>query len=146
MLRVESLFGCADDWTGRRGTLDSIVTGLREGREVRVFTDRVVSPSYLVDVAAATRHLVDRAAEPGMYHCVNSGQGTWHEVAQEAARVLGVTPRLVPITMDQFETRAPRPRFCAMSNRKLTDTGFAMPTWSDAIARWLAPAVRPQTA
>ena len=37
-------------------------TASRAGREVPVLTDRVVSPSYSPDVAAATRHLVDRAA------------------------------------------------------------------------------------
>ena len=137
VLRVESLFGSRREWAGRRGTLDAIVAGLEEGREVRVFTDRVVSPSYTPDVAAATRHLVETAAAPGLYHCVNAGMGTWHEVAAEAARLLGVTPRLVPVTMAQLQMKASRPRFCALSNRKLDATGFRMPTWSDALKRWL---------
>ena len=137
VLRVESLFGSRREWAGRRGTLDAIVAGLEEGREVRVFTDRVVSPSYTPDVAAATRHLVETGAAPGLYHCVNAGMGTWYEVAAEAARLLGVTPRLVPVTMAQLQMKASRPRFCALSNRKLDATGFRMPTWSDALKRWL---------
>ena len=76
VLRVESLFGTERGWTGRRGTLDKIVDDLQHGREVKVFTDRVVSPSYVSDVAAATRHLVESGAAPGLYHCVNDGQGT----------------------------------------------------------------------
>lgn len=138
VLRVESLFGSPPDWSGRRGTLDSIVSGLLEGREVRVFTDRVVSPSYTPDVAAATRHLLDSGAAPGLYHCVNSGHASWHDVAVEAARLLGVTPRLVPMTMDQVRMAAARPRFCALANAKLAAAGFAMPTWQDALRRWLA--------
>ena len=137
VLRVESLFGSRREWTGRHGTLDAIVAGLEQGREVRVFTDRVVSPSYTPDVAAATRHLVETGAAPGLYHCVNAGMGTWYEVAAEAARLLGVTPRLVPVTMAQLQMKASRPRFCALSNRKLDATGFRMPTWSDALKRWL---------
>jgi dTDP-4-dehydrorhamnose reductase len=137
VLRVESLFGSRRDWTGRRGTLDAIVAALEEGREVRVLTDRVVSPSYTPDVAAATGHLVNTGAAPGLYHCVNTGQGTWYEVAAEAARLLGVTPRLVPVTMSQLQLKASRPRFCALSNRKLDAAGFRMPTWSDALRRWL---------
>jgi dTDP-4-dehydrorhamnose reductase len=137
VLRVESLFGSRREWAGRRGTLDVIVAGLEEGREVRVFTDRVVSPSYTPDVAGATRHLVETGAAPGLYHCVNAGMGTWYEVAAEAARLLGVTPRLVPVTMAQLQMKASRPRFCALSNRKLDATGFRMPTWSDALKRWL---------
>ena len=137
VLRVESLFGSPADWTGRRGTLDGIVAGLEAGREVPVFTDRTVSPSYVVDIAAATRYLVDDDAAPGTYHCVNSGYGTWQEVALEVARILGVPARLKLLTMDEVSLAAARPRFCALSNRKLAATGFTMPPWQDALQRWL---------
>jgi dTDP-4-dehydrorhamnose reductase len=137
VLRVESLFGSPREWAGRRGTLDRIVEGLEQGREVRVFTDRVVSPSYVYDVAAATRHLVTTGAAPGLYHCVNDGHASWHDVAREAAALLHVEPRLVPITIDQLPLRASRPKYCALSTKKLTSTGFVMPSWREALRRWL---------
>jgi len=139
VLRVESLFGSPAEWTGRRGTLDGIVAGLRAGREVRVFTDRVVSPSYTPDIAAATRHLIASAAAPGLYHCVNSGQATWEQVARETARVLGVEPLLRLTTSDQVVLKAARPTYCALSPRKLAAAGFTMPAWQDALGRWLRP-------
>jgi dTDP-4-dehydrorhamnose reductase len=138
VLRVESLFGSPAGWTGRRGTLDAIVESIEARRDVRVFTDRIVSPSYVDDVAAATRHLVEGDAMPGVYHCVNSGYATWYQVAEEASRVLGLTPRLQAVTLDQVALAAPRPRFCALSNRKLAEAGFVMPTWQDGLRRWLA--------
>ena len=137
VMRVESLFGSPRNWTGRRGTLDAIVDGLRQGHEVRVFTDRVVSPSYTPDVAAATRHLLNVRAAPGVYHCVNAGHATWHQVALEAAQVLGVAPSLHFVTTDQVPLRAARPKFCALATRKLSATGFAMPSWQDALGRWI---------
>src|SRR5258706_15999465 len=143
VLSVESLFGLPAEWTGRRGSLETIVAGLEAGREVPVFTDRVVSPSYVVDVAAATRHLIDAGAAPGLYHCVNSGHGTWHQVAIEAARLLAVSPRLKPMTTSDARFAAARPRFCALSNRKLAAAGFEMPAWQDALQRWLAVRGRP---
>jgi dTDP-4-dehydrorhamnose reductase len=142
VLRVESLFGSPAGWTGRRGTLDHIVDGLQQGREVKVFTDRIVSPSYSRDVAAATRHLVTSDAPAGVYHCVNDGDASWHDVAAEAARVLGVPTRLVPITVDQLPLRVPRPRYCALSTKKLAAAGFTMPTWQDGLRRWLADRTR----
>ena len=42
-------------------------------------------------------------AAPGLYHCVNAGQATWHEVARGGGGLLGVTPRLRP---GQRERRA----------------------------------------
>jgi dTDP-4-dehydrorhamnose reductase len=138
VLRVESLFGLAADWKGRRGSLDSIVAGLEEGREVPVFTDRTISPSYVVDVAAATRYLVETGAPYGLYHCVNSGHATWYQIAAEVAGQLGVPARLKPIRMEDARFVAARPRFCALSNRKLATAGFEMPAWQDALRRWLA--------
>jgi dTDP-4-dehydrorhamnose reductase len=138
VLRVESLFGASKGAAVRRGSLDAIVEGLEAHRDVRVFTDRVVSPSHVDDIAAATKHLVDRGAAFGIYHCVNDGFATWHEVARAAAEALGVEPRLVPITMDQVSLKAPRPRFCALSTAKLASAGFPMPGWREALVRWIA--------
>ncbi len=138
VLRVESLFGMPAAWRGRRGTLEKIVEGLEADRDVAVFTDRIVSPSYGEDVAAATKYLVEGGHAPGLYHCVNSGSATWHDVAADTARVLGVTPRLRPTTTDHVKLKASRPRYCALSNEKLRAAGFSMPTWQDAVRRWLA--------
>ena len=142
VLRVESLFGAAPGWKGRGGSLDAIVDAMEQGRPARVFTDRVVSPSYVEDVARATRHLLEVRAPYGLYHCVNSGHATWYDVAREASRLLDSDARLEAITLDSVPFDAPRPRFCALSNRKLTETGFAMPSWSDALRRWLMTRAR----
>ena len=66
MLRVESLFGGGVNAQGaggrRRGsTLDRIADALLDGREVGAVVDRVVSPSYVEDVAAATVSLLRMA-------------------------------------------------------------------------------------
>jgi len=137
VLRVESLFGTPRAWNGRRGSLEAIVSGLEEGREVRVFSDRVVSPAYVRDVAAATRHLIDAEAQPGLYHCVNSGQATWLAIAQEAARMLDVDPRLSPVSSAGVSLKAARPQYSALATAKLAAAGFPMPTWQDALRRWL---------
>src|SRR5206468_725177 len=108
------------------------------GEPVTVFHDRTVSPTYVVDAARATRYLVEHAAPTGLYHCVNSGHGTWQDVALEIARRLDVEPRLVPVSMADVRLRARRPQYCALSNHKLSAAGFEMPAWQDAIARHLS--------
>jgi dTDP-4-dehydrorhamnose reductase len=137
VLRVESLFGVLPSFTGRRGSMDGLVRGLEEGREIPVFTDRVVSPGYVVDIAAATRHLIESHAPAGVYHCVNDGAATWVEIAGELARLLGVVPRLRPVSSDQVSLKAARPKYSAMSTAKLAAAGFVMPTWRDALRRWI---------
>ena len=144
VLRVESLFGAA---TGQRakGSLESILDGLKAGRPVRVFGDRTVSPTFVVDAARATLELLERRAPAGLYHCVNSGSGTWLEVAQEAARQLGVTPHFDVVATADIVLPALRPQYCAMSNARLAALGIVMPTWQDALSRHLA-ASRARTA
>jgi dTDP-4-dehydrorhamnose reductase len=139
VLRVESLFGQAPGVTAIKGSVAGIVAAIRAGREVRVFEDRTVSPTFVLDAARATRTLIETSAAPGLYHCVNSGYCTWLEFAQEAARRLGVNARLVPIRLDEVKLRAARPKFCALSNAKLASAGIGMPAWQDALARFLEP-------
>jgi dTDP-4-dehydrorhamnose reductase len=138
VLRVESLFGGPGAAVGTVGrSLATIVDRLRKGEEVPVFVDRTVSPGYAPDIADATLALVQRGAPPGLYHCVNTGAATWEAIALEAARLLNVRPRFKPLTLDTVSLRAPRPRYCALSNAKLARAGLAMPTWQDALARYL---------
>jgi dTDP-4-dehydrorhamnose reductase len=135
VLRVESLFGYAAE---RRGSFDAILANVRQGLEVPVFVDRTVSPSYTVDVARATRALIERDVTPGLYHCVNSGAVTWKGIAEEVARLLDRPLRIKPLTLESAGLKAPRPRFCAMSNAKLAAAGIVMPDWKDALARYLS--------
>src|SRR5262249_13690695 len=128
VLRVESLFGRAPNAPPARRTVAAILNRLTRGEEVTVFHDRIVSPTYVIDAAKATRQLVERAAPSGLYHCVNSGQCSWLELTCEVARQLGVEPRLVPMRMADVALRAQRPQYCALSNRKLKDLGIEMPT------------------
>jgi dTDP-4-dehydrorhamnose reductase len=134
VLRVESLFGGA---TGRKGSLDKIIDSIEAGEPVRVFIDRVVSPSYVVDVSDATASLLRSRPAPGLYHCVNGGAATWFDVACEVRRRLESAAAIEPITTKDARLRAPRPRFCALSNEKLRAAGVAMPTWQDALGRAL---------
>jgi dTDP-4-dehydrorhamnose reductase len=89
VLRVESLFGALPASGSRLGSLGTLVSDIADGREVPVFVDRVVSPSYVVDVAQVTRALVASGTASGLYHCVNAGSCSWHDIATEIARLTG---------------------------------------------------------
>jgi dTDP-4-dehydrorhamnose reductase len=133
VLRVESLFGGSKP----RSSVDRIVAAIEAGQEARVFVDRVVSPSYVDDVAAATALLLERSAPAGLYHCVNTGHGTWQEVGTVIATLLQRAARLTPVRVADVPMRASRPRYCALSNEKLARAGVRMPTWQDALARYV---------
>jgi len=137
ILRVESLFGEVAPGAVEKGSVHGIVRRITDGDEVPVFADRTVSPSYTADVAGATRTVFEAGVPPGLYHCVNSGAATWAEIAEEVGRMLGRPARLKPITLQSANLKAPRPRYCAMSNARLASQGIVMPSWQDALRRYL---------
>jgi dTDP-4-dehydrorhamnose reductase len=133
VLRVESLFG------GPAGgsSVDRIADALASGATARVFTDRVVSPSYVDDVVDATWGLMSLGAAPGVYHVVNTGMTTWFDLGTHLAGLLGAEPRLEAVRTSDVPMRAARPRFCALSNAKLCQAGVEMPAWTDALDRYV---------
>lgn len=140
VLRVESLFGRAPGGRSEKGSAAVILNALKSGAVARVFEDRTVSPTYVIDAARATRAVIeqgDRTIPPGIYHCVSSGHCTWLEFAREAARLLGIVPRLEPIRLADLRLKAERPNYCALSNEKLTSLGIEMPTWQEALGQYL---------
>ena len=137
ILRVESLFGRAPGGRPAKGSVAAILNAITTGGEARVFQDRIVSPTYVIDAASATRQLLETGAPCGLYHCVNDGSCAWLDLAIELARQLDVEPRLVPLRMADVSLRAERPQYCALSNQKLRAAGIAMPPWQDALARYV---------
>ncbi len=140
VLRVESLFGGPHT----RGSVDRIVDAIRTGQQAPVFFDRVVSPSFVDDVAEASEYVLRSVAPFGLYHCVNSGEATWLGVGREIARLLDrPETTLDPVSVRDVKLRASRPRYAALSNAKLARAGYAMPSWQDALQRHLNRRIAP---
>ncbi|HEY7055771.1 MAG TPA: dTDP-4-dehydrorhamnose reductase [Vicinamibacterales bacterium] len=133
VLRVESLFGGSQ----RRSSIDKIVAALRAGTPARVFVDRTVTPSYVCDVAEATWALLEGRLPSGLYHCVNTGVTTWLELATLVRELLASNVELVPVRTADVKLRARRPQYCALANEKLASVGINMPTWADAVERYV---------
>ncbi|MFN7976857.1 MAG: NAD(P)-dependent oxidoreductase [Vicinamibacterales bacterium] len=136
IFRVASLFG-----GGRaKSSLDRIATTLIDGGTVRAFSNRTVTPSYVIDLADALAAALAHDVPAGLYHCVNTGKATWIEVARALATDLGRDPdtAVQPSTFDPSAFPARRPTFAAMSNAALAAHGVVLPAWQDAIARYAA--------
>ncbi len=105
---------------------------------LRVVGDQVGSPTYCDDLAAA---LVDLATceASGVVHGTNGGAASWHDFAVEIARLLGSEITVHPVTTWEFPRPAPRPAYSVLDGSRMeTLIGRAMPSWQDALARYLA--------
>jgi dTDP-4-dehydrorhamnose reductase len=122
-----------------RSSVDRIIGAVRGGQPAAVFVDRVVSPSFVADVADASAHVLKTLPPFGLYHCVNGGHATWFDVGREIASRLGKSEAaLTPVSVRDVTLRAARPQFAALSNAKLATAGYTMPRWQHAIARYLS--------
>ena len=137
ILRVASLFGIAGA-SGKGGNF--VETMVRLGREhgtVNVVDDQTMSPTATADVAWMIQRILDGGAEPGVYHAVNSGRATWYEFACAIMQSAGIDAQVSACSSAEYPTRAARPRFSALDNRKLEARIGKIPDWRDALSHYL---------
>ena len=104
---------------------------------LRVACDEFSAPTWTETVVDVTLHALDQGVR-GLYHLTNSGYCSRYEWAKAILRKKGIDKFIRPVSMDSFDLPAKRPKFSAMSNRTITDRlGISIPTWEDAIDRFL---------
>jgi dTDP-4-dehydrorhamnose reductase len=119
-----------------------------ERDEVSIVADQIGVPNWSRALAEATVRVIatglSAAAErAGLYHLSATGQASWYDFARaivgEAAR-----PRVVPIATAKFPTPARRPAYGVLATGRFEATfGFALPEWSEALARCVTSPVEP---
>lgn len=124
---------------GRDGTnfVDTILARARAGQPLRVVDDQRGSPTSAADLAPA---LVKLAAtgQYGTYHCTNSGECTWHDLAVHALRRAGLSVPVARIDSATLGRPAHRPAYSVLSNLMFEHvTGHRMAPWQDAVDRYL---------
>jgi dTDP-4-dehydrorhamnose reductase len=108
-----------------------------QGKPLRVVVDQVLTPSYTVDVAAATAALIG-TGRYGLYHLVNAGECSWFEFARTIFELAGVKADLSTITTAERKDPARRPGYSVLSTAKYGKLGLpGLRTWREALASYL---------
>jgi dTDP-4-dehydrorhamnose reductase len=102
-----------------------------------VVNDQRGCPTYSVDLARAIMALCRNHAR-GIVHATNSGDCSWFEFAREIVTGAGLAPEVRPVSSQQMARPAPRPAYSVLSAKSLERYGIRMPTWQDALKRYLA--------
>ena len=132
IVRTSWLFG-----VGGKCFPDTILKLAATQPELDVVNDQQGSPTYSVDLARAIIQLCHRGAE-GIIHATNSGECTWFEFAREITAEAGLSTVIRPTTSDKFVRPAERPKYSVLSPHSLNHYGITMPSWQDALHRYLA--------
>jgi len=137
ILRVASLFGIA----GRSGKginfVETMITKAKKNEPVRVVDDIWMSPTYAKDAALLFKKILELKLPYGIYHATNKGYCTWFQFAVEIFKLTGINADLKPISTNQFQTKAKRPRFSALESIKLQEYGIKVRDWKEALRDYL---------
>jgi len=101
-----------------------------------VVNDQRGCPTYTVDLARAMVQLCRKNAG-GIVHVTNSGDCTWFEFAREIFQQAGMGTEVKPVSSQQMARPAPRPAYSVLSATSLRRSGIEMPSWQDALRRYL---------
>jgi dTDP-4-dehydrorhamnose reductase len=107
---------------------------------LKVVEDQQGSPTSAEDLAEALLVLACRQErESGLLHLRNSGVTTWYGFARGVLDRAGFEEIAIdPVPTSAFQTAAPRPAYSVLDCRRAEALGISMPTWTDALDRYLA--------
>jgi len=131
IVRTSWLFG-----VGGKCFPDTILKLAASRPALDVVNDQRGSPTYVVDLARAIPQLCRQNAS-GIVHVTNAGDCTWFEFAQEIVRSAGLPTTVRPVSSAQMARPAPRPAYSVLSSARLRELRIEMPSWRDALRRYL---------
>lgn len=138
VIRTCGLYGTA----GKSGNGNFVETMLRLGKErdeLSIINDQHCTPTSTLDLATAITHLI-QSDHFGLYHVTNEGQTTWFELAQTIFDLAGIDVKTNPISTEQYNAPAERPRFSVLNCARFKEiNGFSLPHWKEALKTYLEP-------
>jgi dTDP-4-dehydrorhamnose reductase len=131
IVRTSWLFG-----VGGKCFPDTILKLAAARPALDVVNDQRGCPTYSVDLARAIAQLCRKDAS-GIVHLTNAGDCSWYEFARAIVTGAGLETQVRPVSSQQMPRPAPRPAYSVLSPASLHQHEIALPTWQDALGRYL---------
>lgn len=133
---------------GGKNFLSTIVDRARRGETVKAIGDAFGTPTYARDLAVRLRELAELDL-PGIFHVVNSGEGTSFEGFARTALDLGgcSSTRVESVATSSLKRAAPRPRNSRLRCLLSEALGLTpLPFWRDSLADFVNLKSHPELA
>ncbi len=137
IIRTSGLYGIHKCITKGTNFVDKMLAH-KNGDEVRMVTDEILTPTYTLHLAQQIYELV-KTNTYGVYHITSEGECSWYEFAKNIFSFVGLDVKLVPITSNEFPSEVIRPKYSVLENRNLKALGISnMSRWRDSLRAYLA--------
>ncbi len=113
-----------------------------EKEELNIVNDQQGCPTYAVDIAQATKKVIESLGNDnnlsGVYHLTGSQHATWYDFAKSIFSQVEKSIKVNPIPSSQFPTLAKRPEYSILDNEKLQKTfGLTVPGYDQSLQHCL---------
>jgi dTDP-4-dehydrorhamnose reductase len=134
LIRTNLLFGPAVLVPGAKKSFVDLILELAERQDSFKFvSDEISNPTYVIDLAVATKKLIEEKHSFGIYHLVNEGRASWYDWAQEIFRLSELKKEIMAIKSEQYPRPAKRPKNSVLLNTKFPK----LRSWQEALAEYL---------
>lgn len=109
----------------------------KEKNQISVVNDQFGSPTSTVDLARSIINLISTNSF-GTYHATCEGQCSWYDFARKIFEITGLDIKVIPITSEELNRPAPRPKYSVLDNFMLKLIGInTFRNWEEAITEYL---------
>ena len=132
IIRTSWLFG-----ENGNNFIDTMLRLGKTGDNLNVVNDQFGSPTYTRDLAHAIAVLIQ---EPkyGIYHITNSGYTNWYNYAKDIFALTNYNVNVQPISTEEFNRPAARPKYSVLENRVWELEGFPrLRSYQEAIKEYI---------
>lgn len=112
--------------------ITSIFQKLKNGEEVRATSDRHGSPTYIPDLLRKVEHLIN-TNKTGIYHIVNSGIGSYFDVAKEIKKIKKFKTNIKAIKSKEVED----PKLKRAKMEALKSSKVKLRPWKSALQEYI---------
>ncbi|HTL39685.1 MAG TPA: dTDP-4-dehydrorhamnose reductase [Methylomirabilota bacterium] len=119
---------------GKKSFTDMMLELGSTDHTVKAINNEFGSPTYVVDLAQATRALIESNKPFGVYHLTNSGQASRYDWAKEVFAIRKIKTQLQPVESNFFPRKAKRPSYEILNNTKFIE----LRPWTEALNEYLS--------
>ena len=110
----------------------------KEKKEISVVNDQIGSPTSTVDLSRCILSLIHTESY-GTYHATSEGQCSWYDFAKKIFEIKGIDINVIPITSEELNRPAQRPKYSVLDNFMLNLIGLnSFRSWEEAITEYLS--------
>ena len=138
VIRSSGVYGGKEGSRSKKGNFAlNILKQAEKENVIEVAKEQIVNPTYALDLAKASLDLLEHKNISGIYHLANEGYCSWAQFASEIMKLSGSKTKIIPVDRGGLAGTLRRPLFSALKNTRAAKLGVKLPSWQDAIKRYL---------